>query len=63
MIIKRNKTPQDRTNKNTSKEYKRDLSNIQKNEEKNYLIDDIRPNSFKEYIGQKDLKKVIDIII
>ena len=48
MIIKRNKTPQDRTNKNTSKEYKRDLSNIQKNEEKNYLIDDIRPNSFKE---------------
>ena len=35
MIIKRNKTPQDRTNKNTSKEYKRDLSNIQKNEEKN----------------------------
>ena len=63
MIIKRNKTPQDRTNKNTSKEYKRDLSNIQKNEEKNYLIDDIRPNSFKEYIGQKDLKNVLDIII
>ena len=55
LIIKRNKTPQDRTNKNTSKEYKRDLSNIQKNEEKNerYFCGHLCHRSVTEVGGAK----------
>ncbi|KFF41358.1 MAG: Holliday junction DNA helicase subunit RuvB [Candidatus Atelocyanobacterium thalassa isolate SIO64986] len=62
MIIKRSKKSQNRPDDTSLKEHKRDPADIQK-KEKDYFINDIRPGSFKEYVGQKDLKKILDIVI
>ncbi len=57
MAIKRNQNPHPKTNK------KERLTNTETNQEQDNIEESIRPHSFDEYIGQKDLKDVLSIVI
>ncbi|MDJ0597618.1 MAG: Holliday junction branch migration DNA helicase RuvB [Crocosphaera sp.] len=57
MTIKREQNP------NPKPEKKERLTNTKINQEQDNLEESIRPHSFDEYIGQKDLKDVLSIVI
>ncbi|MGB5772016.1 MAG: Holliday junction branch migration DNA helicase RuvB [Crocosphaera sp.] len=67
MAIKRNQNSQKSSQKphqHSSKGEQRELLNTTENKkEKDNLEESIRPHSFNEYIGQKDLKDVLNIIM
>ncbi len=67
MAIKRNQKsqkPSPTNPKTSSKVEQRELvSTTETNKEKDNLEENIRPHSFNEYIGQKDLKDVLTIIM
>ena len=57
MAIKRNQNPNPQPKKQER------LTNTKKNQVQDNLEESIRPHSFDEYIGQKDLKDVLSIVI
>ncbi|MEL4898066.1 Holliday junction branch migration DNA helicase RuvB [Crocosphaera sp. Alani8] len=57
MTLKRNQNP------NPKLETKERLTNTQINPKQDNLEESIRPHSFDEYMGQKDLKDVLSIVI
>ncbi|MDJ0732449.1 MAG: Holliday junction branch migration DNA helicase RuvB [Crocosphaera sp.] len=57
MAIKRNQNPHPKPEK------KERLTNTKTNQDQDSLEESIRPHSFDEYIGQKDLKDVLSIVI
>ena len=56
MAIKRNQNPNPQPKKQER------LTNTKKNQVQDNLEESIRPHSFDEYIGQKDLKDVLSIV-
>lgn len=59
MAIKRNQNP----NNTDNAEERKLLKTTQTTQEKENIEESIRPHSFNEYIGQKDLKEVLSIVI
>ncbi|EAZ91980.1 Holliday junction branch migration DNA helicase RuvB [Crocosphaera chwakensis] len=62
MAIKRNQNP-NKNNNTDNTEDRELLKTTQTTQDKDNLEESIRPHSFDEYIGQKDLKDVLSIVI